>query len=240
MNPSAHILVVDDHQEIRDLVARYLREHGFRVSTVEGGAAMKRMLASSAIDLVVLDIMMPGEDGLALCRYLREQSQIPVIMLSAMAEQTDRVVGLEVGADDYLTKPFFPRELLARIKAVLRRTEAMPPRREALKEESVRFDRWQLDVSRRELVGDDGVAVPLSTAEFKLLSTFLAHPQRVLSREQLLDLTRGRQADVFDRSIDNQVSRLRRKVEADPSQPVLIKTVWGGGYMLAAEVSRSC
>ncbi len=165
---------------------------------------MKAVLRSSAIDLVVLDIMMPGDDGLTLCRYLREQGETPIIMLTAMVEQTDRVVGLEMGADDYLTKPFFPRELLARIKAVLRRTEAMPPQRESLDQETVRFENWKLDVTRRELLGDDGVAVPLSTAEFKLLSTFLAHPNRVLSRDQLLDLTRGRQAEVFDRSIDNQ------------------------------------
>ncbi len=238
MTSSPHILVVDDHQDIRDLVGRYLEEHGYRVTTAEGGDAMKAALGSSTIDLVVLDIMMPGEDGLSLCRYLRQQGQIPVIMLTAMAEQTDRVVGLEMGADDYLTKPFFPRELLARIKAVLRRTEAMPPRRESLIEDVVLFDRWKLDVSRRELVAEDGIAVPLSTSEFKLLTTFLAHPQRVLSREQLLDLTQGRQADVFDRSIDNQVSRLRRKIEQDPSRPTLIKTVWGGGYTLTADVSR--
>jgi len=238
MTSMPHILVVDDHQEIRDLVARYLEQYEMRVSTARDGQEMKKRLASSAIDLVVLDLMMPGEDGLALCRHLREHSQIPVIMLTAMAEETDRVLGLEMGADDYLTKPFFPRELLARIKAVLRRTEALPPQRETPVVEQLRFADWRLDVARRELVGLDEVAVPLSTAEFKLLSTFLAHPRRVLSREQLLDLTRGRQADVFDRSIDNQVSRLRRKIEQDPSNPVLIKTVWGGGYMLSVEVTE--
>jgi two-component system OmpR family response regulator len=238
MNSTPHILVVDDHQEIRDLVARYLEQYEMRVSTARDGQEMKKRLAGSAIDLVVLDLMMPGEDGLALCRHLREHSQIPIIMLTAMAEETDRVLGLEMGADDYLTKPFFPRELLARIKAVLRRTEALPPQREAPAVEQLRFAGWRLDVARRELVGADEVAVPLSTAEFKLLSTFLAHPQRVLSREQLLDMTRGRQAEVFDRSIDNQVSRLRRKIEQDPGNPVLIKTVWGGGYMLSAEVTE--
>ncbi|UTW11898.1 response regulator [Marinobacterium rhizophilum] len=238
MNSTPHILVVDDHQEIRDLVARYLEQYEMRVSTARDGQEMKKRLADSAIDLVVLDLMMPGEDGLALCRHLREHSQVPIIMLTAMAEQTDRVLGLEMGADDYLTKPFFPRELLARIKAVLRRTEALPPQREAVPVEQLCFAGWRLDVARRELVGHDEVAVPLSTAEFKLLSTFLAHPRRVLSREQLLDLTRGRQADVFDRSIDNQVSRLRRKVEQDPGNPVLIKTVWGGGYMLSVEVTE--
>jgi two-component system OmpR family response regulator len=238
MNPTPHILVVDDHQEIRDLVARYLEQYEMRVSTARDGQEMKKRLAASAVDLVVLDLMMPGEDGLALCRHLREHSQMPIIMLTAMAEETDRVLGLEMGADDYLTKPFFPRELLARIKAVLRRTEALPPQRQALPAEQLRFDVWRLDVPRRELVGQDEVAVPLSTAEFKLLSTFLAHPRRVLSREQLLDLTRGRQADVFDRSIDNQVSRLRRKIEQDPGNPLLIKTVWGGGYMLTVEVTQ--
>lgn len=239
MQNSSHILVVDDHKDIRDLVARYLTEHGYRVTTAKDGKAMKAALSASAIDLVILDVMMPGEDGLSLCRNLREQGAMPVIMLTAMAEQTDRVVGLEMGADDYLTKPFFPRELLARIKAVLRRTAAMPPQKAALTEDVVCFDRWQLDVSRRELIGEDGVAVPLSTSEYKLLSTFLAHPKHVLSREQLLDLTQGRQAEVFDRSIDNQVSRLRRKIEENPSKPCLIKTVWGGGYTLTADVSRS-
>lgn len=238
MQNTSHILVVDDHQDIRDLVARYLTEHGYRVTTAKDGKAMKAVLSSSAVDLVILDVMMPGEDGLTLCRHLREQGQLPVIMLTAMTEQTDRVVGLEMGADDYLTKPFFPRELLARIKAVLRRTAALPPQKEALASQTLRFDRWLLDVSRRELLDSDGVAVPLSTAEFKLLSTFLAHPHHVLSREQLLDLTQGRQADVFDRSIDNQVSRLRRKVEHNPSKPSLIKTVWGGGYTLTADVAK--
>lgn len=236
MTNTPHILVVDDHQEIRDLVASYLEQFDFRVTTARDGQEMRKILAVSAIDLIVLDLMMPGEDGLSLCRQLRESSQIPIIMVTAMAEQTDRVVGLEMGADDYLTKPFFPRELLARIKAVLRRAEAMPPQREAVEVEKLSFDRWVLDVLRRELIGSDGVAVPLSTAEFKLLSTFLSHPHRVLSREQLLDLTRGRQADVFDRSIDNQVSRLRRKIERDATQPELIKTVWGGGYMLTVDV----
>lgn len=239
MNNTPHILVVDDHQEIRDLISRYLAEHGYRVSSANGGDEMKAVLQTSAVDLIVLDIMMPGDDGLTLCRYLREKSQTPIIMLTAMADQTDRVVGLEMGADDYLTKPFFPRELLARIKAVLRRTESMPPVQASLGDEVISFDIWKLDLSRRELIGQDGVAAPLSTSEFKLLSTFLAHPKRVLSRDQLLDLTRGRQAEVFDRSIDNQVSRLRRKIEADPAHPELIKTVWGGGYMLSVDIIRS-
>jgi two-component system OmpR family response regulator len=180
--------------------------------------------------------MMPGEDGLALCRDLRATTDLPVIMLTAMAEETDRVIGLEMGADDYLTKPFNPRELLARIKAVLRRANSLPQTRGQLGGERLRFDRWILDTAQRELIGDDHVAVPLSTAEFLLLTAFIQHPKMVLSRDQLLDLTRGRSATVFDRSIDNQVSRLRRKIEADPKKPELIKTVWGGGYSFTADI----
>ncbi|MDJ0980765.1 MAG: response regulator [Kiloniellales bacterium] len=236
MDSSPHILVVDDHRDIRDLVAKYLTKHGLRVSTAEGGAAMKRLLKASAVDLVVLDIMMPGEDGLSLCRHLRETTDLPVILLTAMAEETDRVIGLEIGADDYVTKPFNPRELLARIKAVLRRARSLPPQRGTPTSGRLRFGPWTFDPARRELLDAEGTAVPLSTAEFQLLGAFLAHPRRVLSRDQLLDLTQGRAAKVFDRSIDNQVSRLRRKIEADPKKPDLIKTVWGGGYTLAAEV----
>lgn len=231
-----HILVVDDHRDIRELVAKYLTKNGYRVTTAEGGAAMKKALAASKIDLVVLDLMMPGEDGLTLCRDLRAQNDMPVIMLTAMAEEMDRVVGLEMGADDYLTKPFNPRELLARIKAVLRRANSLPQQRGMTADDRLAFDRWILDNSQRELIGEDGVAVPLSTAEFLLLTAFLQHPKMVLSRDQLLDLTRGKTATVFDRSIDNQVSRLRRKIEIDPKNPELIKTVWGGGYIFSAEV----
>ncbi|MEM7223057.1 MAG: response regulator [Pseudomonadota bacterium] len=239
MNESQpHILVVDDHREIRELVAKYLDKHGLRVSVADGGAAMKRILKTSAVDLVVLDIMMPGEDGLSLCRHLRETSGLPVILLTAMAEETDRVVGLEIGADDYLTKPFNPRELLARIKAVLRRAQSLPAQRAPLEGGRLRFAGWTFDPARREVSGPDGAAVPLSTAEFQLLQAFLRHPRMVLSREQLLDLTQGRATKVFDRSIDNQVSRLRRKIEADPKNPTLIQTVWGGGYLFAAEVER--
>jgi two-component system OmpR family response regulator len=196
------------------------------------------LLERNALDLVVLDIMMPGEDGLSLCRHLRSTTDLPVILLTAMAEETDRIVGLEVGADDYVSKPFNPRELLARIKAVLRRVQSLPPQKGRLATKVVRFDRWTFDVNRRELTGDDGVAVPLSTAEFRLLCAFLDHPGLVLSRNQLLDLTVGRDADPFDRSIDNQVSRLRKKIEADPKTPALIKTHWGGGYSLAAQVEQ--
>ena len=239
MEETPHILVVDDHRDIRDLLAKYLAQHEMRVTVADGGAAMKKALKTSAVDLVVLDIMMPGEDGLSLCRHLRATTALPVILLTARAEDTDRVVGLEIGADDYVTKPFNPRELVARIKAVLRRARSLPPEREPLDARQIRFDRWILDVNRRELLDEEGVATPLSTADYKLLSAFLNHPRRTLSREQLLDLTSGRAAQVFDRSIDNQVSRLRKKLEADPKKPALIKTVWGGGYVLAAEVERS-
>ena len=200
---------------------------------------LRKAIRESAIDIVVLDIMMPGEDGLTLCRSLRETTDLPLILLTAMVEETDRVVGLEMGADDYVTKPFNPRELLARIKAVLRRTHTLPPQRQPLASHTIRFGRWTLDVNRRELSGADGVGIALSTTEFLLLSAFLNHPHMVLSRDQLLDLTRGREGDVFDRSIDNQVSRLRKKIESDPKRPTIIKTHWGGGYRFIAEVERS-
>ena len=238
MDSSPHILVVDDHRDIRDLVGKYLAKHGMRVSVAEGGAAMRKALRTSAIDLVVLDIMMPGEDGLSLCRHLRETTDLPVILLTAMAEETDRVVGLEIGADDYLTKPFNPRELLARIKAVLRRTQSLPRSKNTAARERVRFADWTFDANRRELVDRDGTVTPLSTAESRLLTTFIEHPNIVLSRDQLLDLTQGRAAKSFDRSIDNQVSRLRRKIEADPKNPILVKSVWGDGYCFTGRVEK--
>jgi two-component system OmpR family response regulator len=239
MEPTPHILVVDDHRDIRDLLAKYLVKHGLRVTVADGGAALRRAVKTSAIDLVVLDIMMPGEDGLSLCRFLRESTEIPIILVTAMAEETDRVVGLEIGADDYVTKPFNPRELLARIKSVLRRAQSLPRQRDVVAGGRISFDRWRLDVEQRELVGADEVVTPLSNGEFLLLSAFLARPDMVLSRDQLLDLTRGRAAKAFDRSIDNQVSRLRRKIETDPKNPTLIKTVWGGGYRFTAAVKQS-
>lgn len=237
--PQPHILVVDDHREIRDLIGRYLLKNGFRVTTAESAATARKALKAAAVDLVVLDIMMPGEDGLSLCRSLREGSDTPVILLTAMAEDTDRIVGLEIGADDYVTKPFNPRELLARIRAVLRRTQTVPKPRDGLDARRLKFDRFMLDARRRELIGDDGVALPLSTAEFQLLTAFLKRPNMVLNRDQLMDLTSGRTPQIFDRSIDNQVSRLRKKIEIDPKNPELIKTVWGGGYIFAAEVEEA-
>ncbi len=235
---SPHILVVDDHSEIRDLLKRFLEQHGMRVSCARDGKEMKRLLDEREFDLLVLDLMMPGEDGLTLCRELRVKSRLPIIMLTAMGEETDRIIGLEMGADDYLAKPFNPRELLARIKAVMRRTQAESlPVPEALTRD-LRFDRWLLDVNRRELVDEEGVGMSLSTAEFDLLKVFLERPQRVLSRDQLLDLARGREAVAFDRAIDTLVSRLRRKLERDPKNPELIKTIWGGGYLFAADVTQ--
>jgi two-component system, OmpR family, response regulator len=233
-----HIAVVDDHREIRELVGKYLQQQGYRVSTAENGTALRRLVERGAPDLVVLDIMMPGEDGLTLCRELRARTgpAIPIIFLTARTDETDRVIGLELGADDYLVKPFSSRELLARIKAVLRRVNSLPPQRAARRTGSMRFDRWVLNLGRRELQSDDGVGVPLSTAEFRLMKVFVEHPGMVLSRDQLLDLTVGREADPFDRSIDNQISRLRRKVEVDPKNPTIIQTHRGGGYSFMPEV----
>jgi two-component system OmpR family response regulator len=211
-----------------------------RVTAASGGQEVRKLVKGNAFDLVVLDIMMPGEDGLSLCRFLQETSDVPVILLTALVEETDRIVGLEVGADDYVTKPFSPRELLARIRAVLRRTQSPTNRRDAVPtEREFRFDRWRLDARSRELIGRDEVSVPLSTAEFRLLLVFLQRPHLVLSREQLLDLTAGRALEPFERSIDNQVSRLRKKIEVDPKKPAIIKTVWGGGYVLASDVERT-
>jgi len=236
MSTVPHILIVDDHADIRVPLAKYLSKNGMRASTADGGQAMRESLKTSAPDLIVLDVMMPGEDGLSLCRYLRENTELPVILLTAMAEDTDRIVGLEVGADDYVTKPFNPRELLARIKAVLRRAQSMPRPKEKHDAERLSFDRWTFDLRRRELIADDDVTVPLSTAEFKLLNVLVQRPGMVLSRDQLLDLTAGREAAPFDRSIDNQVSRLRKKIEVDPKNPKILQTVWGGGYKFEADV----
>ncbi len=232
-----HILVVDDHADIRDLLKRFLEQHGFKVTCARDGKEMKRHLENGTFTLIVLDLMLPGEDGLTLCRDLRARSSIPVVMLTAMGEEMDRIIGLEMGADDYLAKPFNPRELLARIKAVLRRANLIPDQQEELPER-LYFDQWQLDLARRELVDQQGVAISLSTAEFDLLKVFLERPKRVLSRDQLLDMARGREAQAFDRAIDTLVSRLRRKLELDPKKPELIKTVWGGGYMFSAEVKH--
>lgn len=234
-----HILVVDDHRDIRELLGSYLSQHGFEVTTAENGEQLRALLPTATFDLVVLDLMMPGEDGLSLCRFIRDEQGPPVIMLTAMSEDADCVVGLEIGADDYVTKPFVPRVLLARIKAVLRRGgDASSGLSEPAEDSGIYyFQPWTFDSHQRHLVNDQGVLVSLSTAEFRLLQVFIEHPQRVLSRDQLLTYTKGREADPFDRSIDNQVSRLRKKIEADPQNPSLIKTVWGGGYLFSTHVT---
>ncbi len=239
MTAGPHILVVDDHREIRDLVSRALAKEGFRVSTAGDGRVMRKVLADARIDLIVLDLMLPGEDGLALCRALRAESNIPIIMLTAKGDEVDRVIGLEMGADDYLPKPFGSRELVSRIRAVLRRSR-MPSSNDdnRQKPKRYRFDRWALDVETRELLRDDGVVVPLSTGEYDLLLALVERPQRTLSRDQLLDLARRRTANAFDRSVDTQVSRLRKKIERDPSDPKIIKTVWGGGYVFTPAVTQ--
>jgi two-component system OmpR family response regulator len=244
MDKQPHLLVVDDDREIRTLISQFLTKHGYRVSSARDGAEMMQVLDSSRIDLIVLDLMMPGEDGLALCRRLRAQpgpsGAIPIIMLTAMGEETDRIVGLEMGADDYLPKPFNPRELLARVKAVLRRATGLPVGSSAEPvNRGMTFEGWRLDIAKRELWSPDKVLVQLSAGEFDLLVAFAEHPQRVLTRDQLLDLARGRSAMPFDRSIDVQVSRLRRKIEPDPKEPSLIKTVRSGGYIFTPVVGNT-
>lgn len=208
------------------------------MSVAADGKAMRKVLADGRIDLILLDLMLPGEDGLALCRALRAESDIPIIMLTAKGEEVDRVIGLEMGADDYLAKPFGSRELIARIKAVLRRSRVEPAVERRHKPKRFRFDRWVLSTEARELLRDDGVTVPLSTGEYDLLLALVERPQRVLSRDRLLDLARGRSAGALDRSIDTQVSRLRKKIERDPGDPKIVQTVWGGGYAFAAAVSQ--
>ena len=238
MADEPHVLLVDDEREIREPLASYLTRNGVRVTKAENAAAARQMLSAYAIDLVLLDIMMPGEDGLALAGFIRATTAVPIILLTAKTEEMDRVVGLEIGADDYVTKPFSPRELLARIKAVLRRTGDQDTRVRAPDSDSYGFGPWVLRSGERELVDQEGVAIPLSTGEYNLLHAFVTHPRRVLSRDQLLDLSQGRELAAFERSIDNHISRLRKKIEANSSDPKLIKTVWGGGYMLAADVKK--
>jgi DNA-binding response OmpR family regulator len=233
-----HILLVDDERSIRDPLAQYLGRNGVRVTKAKDVAEARQALAAYAVDLILLDIMMPGEDGLALCAQVRATSGIPVILLTARAEETDRIVGLEIGADDYVTKPFSPRELLARIKSVLRRAGERPSRLRAVDAEAYAFGPWVLRTGERELIDSEGVAVPLSTGEYNLLLALVTHARRVLTRDQLLDLAEGRELAAFERSVDNMVSRLRRKIEPDPRNPTLLRTVRGGGYMLAADVRR--
>jgi two-component system OmpR family response regulator len=235
-----HILVVDDDREIRDLLSKFLERQGMRVTAARDAKEARRLWPLGRYHLVVLDLMLPGESGLDLARWLRAQALVPIVMLTAMAEETDRIVGLELGADDYLGKPFNPRELLARIRAVLRRATGEPG--SAAKEapsKAIRFSGWVLEPARRRLLNPEGAEVPLTGGEYELLQVLVERPNRVLTRDMLMDLLRGRQAGPFDRAIDVAVSRLRRKLEDDGRNPSLIKTVRGGGYVLATTVDRS-
>ncbi len=234
-----HILIVDDDREIRELVGNYLKKNGLRTTVVADGRQMRSFLESSTVDLIVMDIMMPGDDGLLLCRELRsgKHKSIPVLMLTARNEETDRIIGLEMGADDYLVKPFAARELLARINAVLRRTRMLPPN--LIVSEASRllaFGKWRLDTTARHLLDGEGTIVTLSGAEYRLLRVFVDHSQRVLSRDQLLNLTQGRDADLFDRSIDLLVSRLRQRLLDDARDPAYVKTVRSEGYVFTYPV----
>jgi two-component system OmpR family response regulator len=238
MDKPDHILIVDDDTEIRTLLTRYLEKNGLRATAVADGRAMWQALERGSFDLVVLDLMLPGDDGLTLCRDLRAKSDMPVVMLTARGDETDRIVGLEMGADDYLPKPFSARELLARIKVILRRTRSLPPNMQPQDQHLIRFAGWTLDTTQRELITPGGTATAIGGAEYKLLRVFLDHPNRVLDRDQLLDLSQGREADPLDRAIDVQVSRLRHRLGDDSRSPQLIKTVRGEGYVLAAQVQK--
>ena len=232
------ILLVDDEPTLREPLAEYLAGQGFAVVESESAAAARSELEQATPDIVLLDIMMPGEDGLAFCRHLVETRQIPVIFLTARGESTDRIVGLELGADDYVVKPFEPRELVARIRTVLRRVARGPAPDAQSEDWHYSFENWILDPLKRKLTDPEGVKIPISTAEFRLLRAFLDHPNSVLDRDRLLDMVQGRTAHLFDRAVDNQVSRLRRKVEADTRNPQFIQTVRGGGYRFSAKVKR--
>ena len=239
MDSADHLLIVDDDREIRQLLATYLGNNGLRTSVAANGREMNAVLASYSIDLIVLDIMLPGQDGLSLCRDLRASKwkAIPILMLTARGDETDRIIGLEMGADDYLAKPFAAREVLARVKAILRRSRMLPPNLQITAAGTViAFGDWKLDTVARHLVDTQGVIVALSGAEYRMLQVFLDHPQRVLTRDQLLNLTQGRDLDIFDRSIDLIVSRLRQRLRDDAREPKYIKTVRNEGYVLATSV----
>jgi two-component system OmpR family response regulator len=238
MDAQPHILVVDDDREIRDLLSRFLEKQGMRVSAARDAREARRLWPMGRYHIVVLDLMMPGESGLDFARWLRSQSNVPILMLTAMAEETDRIVGLELGADDYVQKPFNPRELLARIRAILRRTIGEGQALEA-DARPIQFAGWTLEPGRRRLLNPDGAEVPLTGGEFELLAALVERPNRILTRDMLMDLLRGRQAGPFDRAIDVAVSRLRRKLEDDGRNPNLIKTVRGGGYVLSTTVERT-
>ena len=239
MNDNAHILVVDDQQEICDVVQEYLTGEGYRVSTAHDGSGMRRVMGQAHVDLVILDLMLPGEDGLTLARALRSESGIGIIILTGRGETVDRIIGLEMGADDYLPKPFHLRELLARVKSVLRRVQSRTSDGVQPSRSRARFAGWNLDLSSRELMSPSGEEVRLTTGEFDLLAAFVNNANQVLSRDRLLDLARNREAGPFDRTIDVQVGRLRRKLEDDPQNPSMIKTVRGSGYIFTPNVEMS-
>jgi two-component system OmpR family response regulator len=236
MDTPDHVLVVDDDRELRTLLAAYLQKQGYRVTAVADGKAMRAAINTSRPDVIVLDVMLPGEDGFSLCRDLRARSQTPIIMLTARGEETDRVVGLELGADDYVPKPYSPRELVARIRSVLRRARSLPDNLQPDKSSAFRFAGWTLDTATRNLISPQGLVVALSGTEFRLLRIFLDHPNRVLTRDQLIDLMLERDAGPYDRAIDVQVSRLRQRLGEGAREPSIIKTVRGQGYVLAAHV----
>ncbi len=229
-----HILLVDDEESIREPLTKYLERQGYRVTAAEDAAVARTAIASYGIDIVLLDIMMPGEDGLSLCQYLAANSGPPVILLTAKSETSDRIIGLEIGADDYLAKPFSPRELVARIKIVLRRIGDRADTEDGAL--AYRFNGWLLNTTEQKLYDPGGVLVSLSTGEYRLLEVLLQRPGQILTRDQLLDLTSGREGGPLDRTMDNQISRLRRKIEIDAKEPHYIKTIWGGGYRLCVEV----
>ncbi len=231
-----HLLVVDDDRDIRVLLDQYLTRHGYFVATAADHTEMRAKLDGGKFDLVVLDLMLPGMDGLAICKELRKTSKIPIIMLTALGEENDRIRGFKEGVDDYLAKPFNPQELLARVTAVLRRTDLLPPLPDEQFNRVLQFGNWRLDMALRQLTLLDGTLIDLSAAEYDLLTVFVEHPKRVMSRDLLLDLTRGQIEIPFDRKIDMQVSRLRRKIEDDPKNPTLIQTVRGDGYVFSSEV----
>jgi len=239
MDNTPHILVVDDDREIRELLSKFLERQGFRIAAARDAREARRLWPLGRYHLVVLDLMLPGESGLDLARWLRSQSDVPIVMLTAMGEETDRIVGLELGADDYVAKPFNPRELLARVRAVLRRASGETAAAKEPPAKAIRFAGWTLEPGRRRLLNPDEVEVPLTGGEYELLTVLVERPNRVLTRDMLMDLLRGRQAGPFDRAIDVAVSRLRRKLEDDGRNPTLIKTVRGGGYVLAATVDRA-
>ncbi|MBQ0770230.1 MAG: response regulator transcription factor [Sphingomonadales bacterium] len=236
MTHKIHILLVDDEASLRQPLAEYLIKQGYKVQQASDASVARSLLNAYDFDIILLDVMMPGEDGLSLCRFVTDKTDIPVIFISARTEETERIIGLELGADDYVTKPFSPRELVARIKVVLRRAEKSGTKQISTSGAAYQFSGWTLKCDKRSLIDADGLNISLSTGEYQMLLALVSRAGKVLNRDQLLDITQGREAHAFDRAVDNQISRLRRKIESDPKNPEIIKTVWGGGYVLAGEV----